>query len=81
MRIIVETASSKSIRLRIPTGLIINPLTAWIAAKVTQENDVTLTYEQACALFAALKDFKRTHGEWKLVEIESANGDFVEITI
>lgn len=81
MRIIVESASDKNIRITLPTGLIVNRLTALIAAKAARKNGSALSFDQACSFISALKDFKRAHGGWTLVEVESANGDYVEITI
>lgn len=81
MRIIVDTTNDKNIHITLPTGLILNRLTALIAAKAAQKNGVMVTYEQIYSLLTALKDFKRINGDWTLVEVESADGNYVKITI
>lgn len=81
MRIIVDTTNDKNIHITLPTGLILNRLTALIAAKAAQKNGIMVTYEQIYSLLTALKDFKRINGDWTLVEVESADGNYVKITI
>lgn len=81
MKIIVETKDLKNIRLYFPTGLVLNRLTALIASKTAEKNGNSLSFDQACCFISALKDFKRKHGKWTLVEVETASGDHVEITI
>lgn len=81
MKIIVTSSSHKNIRITLPTGLILNRLTARIVSKNAQQNGATLTYEQACGFISALKDFKRMNSGWKLIEVESAHGHHVEIIL
>ena len=80
MRIIVDTSSNKNIHICLPTGLILNRLTALIASKAAKKNGASLSFDQAYGFISALKDFKRMHGSWTLVEVESEGGDHVEIT-
>ncbi len=81
MKVIVETPNGRNIRIALPTGVILNRFSALIASKTAQKNGQTLTYEQAYSFMSALKDFKRQHHNWKLVEVESASGNHIEITI
>ena len=81
MKIIVETAGSKSIRIRFPTGLVLNRLIALIASKAAQKNGFSLSFDQAYGCISALKDFKRSRGDWTFVEVTSANGDYIKISI
>lgn len=81
MKIIVETPNSRNIRISLPIGLILNRLTARIVSKTAQQNGATLTYEQACGFISALKNFKRMNSGWKLIEVDSADGHHVEITL
>lgn len=81
MKIVVMEHGHRDFCLSIPTSFILNRFGAYIAAKAAQKNGSSLTYAQACAFITALKDFKRTHEGWKLVEVESANGSYVEITL
>lgn len=80
MRIYVNDSDGTNINIRIPTGLFLNRLTAFILFKILQP-EVPLTKEQAYALINALRRYKRTHPGWKLVEVHSAEGDVVEIRL
>ena len=85
MRIYVNDSDGTNINIRIPTGLFLNRLTAFILFKVLHTvpgvPEVPLTKEQAYALINALRRYKRTHPGWKLVEVHSADGDVVEIRL
>lgn len=77
MRIKVKENSRWALRLSIPTWLFLNRFTAFIISR----GDKDITYKQAWTLFRAIKTFRRRNGKWKLVEVHSADGDEVEITI
>ncbi len=81
MKIVVIAPGKRNFRLRIPTSFALNRFGAYMAAKAAQKNGSALTYEQALTFITAIKDFKRTHEGWKLVEVESANGNYVEVTL
>lgn len=81
MKISIIGANERHIRLIIPTSLILNRLSAFIAAKAVQKTGVTLTYEQIYSIIKAAKSFKRTHSDWKFAEVISRNGECVEIVI
>ncbi len=77
MRIRVKEKSRWSFRFTIPTWLFLNRFTAFVISR--GDNDIT--YKQAWKLFQEIKAFRRRNGKWKLVEVHSAGGDQVEITI
>lgn len=80
MRIKVNDGSNLNINLRIPTGLIFNRLFAYfLFPKAAEQYGVTISRRQSIAFVKAIKDYKRTHPDWKIVEVESANGEIVEI--
>lgn len=86
MRIYVKDNDGTNINIRIPTGLFLNRLTAFIMVKVLNTapgvpSSIRLTKEQAYALIKALKRYKWTHPGWKLVEVHRAEGDVVEIRL
>ena len=85
MRIYVHDSDGTNINIRIPTGLFLNRLTAFILVKILHTlpgmPDVHLTGEQTYALIKVLKRYKWTHPGWKLVEVHSAEGDVVEIRL
>lgn len=85
MKVYVNDSDGTNINLRIPTGLLLNRITTTILFKILNTvpgvPDLPLTKEQAFLLLKALKDYKKSHPGWKLVEVHSADGDVVEITV
>ena len=86
MRVYVNDNDGTNIRIRIPTGLFLNRITALILSKVLNTvpgipDDIKLSKEQAYLFLKIIKEFKKTHPGWKLVEVHSAEDDVVEITI
>lgn len=77
MRIKIKENSRWSFRLSIPNWLLLNRLNAFIISR----GDNGVTYKQAWKMFQEIKAFRRRNGKWKLVEVHSAEGDEVEITI
>ena len=65
----------------IPTGLFCNRLTAGIAAKAMEQNGWTATPSQMAKLFRCLRQTKRRHPDWILVEVQSADGDNVIVKL
>ncbi len=86
MRVYVNDSDGTNINIRIPTGLLLNRLTALILSKVLTTvpgipGDIKLSKEQAYLFLKIIKDFKKSHPGWRLVEVHSADGDVVEITL
>ncbi len=81
MRVYVKEDTGQKIDIRIPTGLALNRVTAGIVAKVMQKNGVEITKNQMKMLVKAVKDYKKHHPDWKLVEIQDADGEQVEIVL
>lgn len=81
MKISVIEPGKRSICVQIPTFLVLNRVGAHIVVKAARKNGALLTFNQVYALITVLKDFKRTHADWKLAEVESADGKYVSITI
>ena len=80
MRITVQS-DDVNLRIPIPTGLVLNDLTAGLAPKLMAQNGVTITTKQARKFIRAMKKYKRRHRDWVLVEVQSADGDYVEIKL
>ena len=70
-----------NLRIPIPTGLVFNDLTAALVPKFMEQNGVTITAKQARKFIRAMRKFKRRHRDWTLVEVQSAEGDYVEIKL
>lgn len=80
MRITVRSGDFK-LRIPIPTGLVLNDLTAGLVPKIMEQNGMTITTKQARKLIRAMKKYKRRHRDWTLVEVQSSRGDYVEIKL
>ena len=65
------------ITLLFPTGLVLNRLTVHFIPM----GDTRLTRKQAVRLIRELKRCKKRFPGWKLVEVESADGENVEIKL
>ncbi len=80
MKIIVKSEDT-DLHFTLPTGLLLNRMTARCVPGMLQKNGLTVTPEQAAAFVKALKKWKKQHKHWNLVEVQCADGTFVEITI
>lgn len=82
MRIKVNDGDDINIDLRFPSGLAFNRFFAYLLyPKAAEQYGVTITREQSVALVNAIKEYKRAHPDWKIVEVENANGTIVEIKL
>lgn len=84
MRINV-TDGERSICIPLPTSLIFSDLTAYIGTKAIEkyvpERARYFNDYQLKALFRAIRQIKRQRGSWVLVDVQSADGQTVKITI
>ena len=81
MKISVTAPNERNILLRLPSGLIFNRLTAYVAAAFLKKYAFPLNGSQIHALLAAMKDIRRENGGWTLVEIHTLDGTNVEIVV
>ena len=79
MRIEVKNMGDRDIHLRIPTGLLFNPVTALTIPAAAKSQGGHITARQAMAFIKALYDCKRRFPNWVMVEVENADGGKVEI--
>lgn len=80
MKIIVKEAEH-NIRLSLPTGLLLNRCVAGIACRKAEKHGVRISPQQMRALFKGLKDYRRTHPNWVLAEVEGAKGEYVLVKL
>ena len=77
--------NERSVRLRLPTGLVFNKGTVWLANHVARKyaGDAMkdIPPEALDRLFAELRRIKGIHGSWDLVEVKSADGNEVLIQL
>lgn len=81
MLITVNEGRRKSTHLHIPNGLVLNGLSAVFLSAKLKDRDMDISGKQLRILFRAIKVYKSTHPEWKLVEIHSHDGEIVEIML
>ncbi len=83
MRIIVKSGSHTDVNLAIPTNLIFNRVAILLLMHICkkQEVELPLSKEQFIDLMKVVKKYRRHHPSWKLVEVESADGERVEISL
>lgn len=84
MRIGVKD-SDTNLRLRFPTGLVLNRLTVEILWRVfrkkIREGEIPITKAQVMTLIRAAKTYKRRHPDWVLVEVDGHDGDQVMVKL
>lgn len=81
MKILVKEHGGHTIRLIFPSGLVLNSLSASFLPKYLEEQGIHITREQARFFIKELNRFRKRHKDWKLVEVQDADGDFVEIRL
>ncbi len=81
MGIIIREGTGKTVHLRLPTGLIMNGVSAAVLSARLRAQGVDISAKQLRILFHAIKEYQNAYPDWKLVEVESGNGTLVEIVI
>ena len=81
MKILVKEHGGHTIRLIFPSGLVLNSLSASFLPKYLEEQGIHITREQARVFIKELNRFGKRHKDWKLVEVQDADGYFVEIRL
>lgn len=79
MRIEIHSQGKRSFRLRIPNWLLGNRLSLAIFEGINGEQGFRLTATQMRAILKIIKEYRKTHPGWQLLDIRSSNGDSVEI--
>ena len=80
MKIRVDSGG-KTIKIGIPDGLLLNPVTAMVLPGLLRKYSVCITRKQAMAMIKAIHAYHRKNPGWKLLELKGADGDIVEISI
>ena len=77
----VRAKDGPNLTIPIPTGLLCNRLTAGFSAKMMEQNGMHATPEQMVRFFRAVRQYKRKHPDWVMVEVESSTGDYVYVKL
>lgn len=90
MKIVIDEGNNAGHRLvfYLPVSVVLNNFVASIAPKYLKKCGVDMTKEQAKKTVKELRKcvkhlraYKRKHPEWKLLEVEGSDGEYIEITI
>ncbi len=81
MHITVNEGGGKNIHLRLPNGLMLNRLSAMLLSAGLKDKNMNISGKQLHILFRAIKAYKATHPEWKLIEAHNHDGEIVEIVV
>lgn len=81
MQIVVRSPGARGIQIRLPSAVVLNPLTARAFSAFLKQKGVQITVKQAFAILGAINRYRRSHPEWVLVEVQSSDGEWIEITI
>ena len=79
MKITVQGNSSAN--MSIPSGLVLNDISASVLPLLLRKHGITITGKQARSLVKALNRYRKNHPEWVLVEVHSAQGEDVLIKL
>ena len=77
----VRAKDGPNLTIPIPTGLLCNRLTAGFSAKMMEQNGMHATPEQMVRFFRGVRQYKRKHPDWVMVEVESSTGDYVYVKL
>ncbi len=80
MKISIKSDDLK-LTLRLPTGLILNRLTAGIVCRKLKKEGIHLTRKQTVLFIKELKKYKKKHRDWNLVEISENDTNSIVIKI
>ena len=96
MRVYIKSKEAPTIRIMLPTGLLLNSFTAKVGARCinryikseeekgageTNNENCRITAEQALALFEEIQRCRQKYPGMYLVDIESADGEIVKIKL
>lgn len=81
MKIVVNSKDGTNIILPFPTGLMLNSAMAGIGMKYLKQHGINISKKQSSAFIKELNRFRRKHRDWVLVEVQSADGDYVKIKL
>lgn len=81
MRIVVKSKEGPNIWLPIPSCLILNRFAAGWVAKGLEDQGMHITKQQAEIFIKELNRYRRKHRDWVMVEVNSAQGDYVKVKL
>ena len=73
--------NGKDITLRLPTGLILNRFVIHKALEKAGGEEAGLSREDTARLLDEISRIREKQGSWLLVEVDSADGEHVEVVL
>jgi len=82
MKVVIKSEKTR-IFILLPTALFLNRLTATIATKIikSKQPSIDISAKDIMELINSIKKYKRKHKRWELVNISSADGENVFISL
>lgn len=82
MKIIIKS-NEKKFFIILPTALILNRLTAIIATQVIKNKwpSIDISTKDFIKLIHSIKKYKKKNKHWEVLNISSANGEFILICL
>lgn len=77
----ISVNGDPNINLAIPSGLVLNSLTASLLPLYLRKYDVHIPAAQARKFIRALNRYRKAHPEWVLVEVLSSQGEAIRIRL
>lgn len=74
MQIVVRDGVGTNIRLRIPTGLVLNRIIVLVARTVLKSQGIDVPREAALHFLAEIRTCQRHHRDWVLAEVHRSGG-------
>ena len=81
MKLIIQNGSGEKHNISLPTGMVLNRISAGIVCGILKKHDVEIQKKQLVELLKVAKNYKKCHPEWKLLEVDDASGEHVEIIV
>ena len=81
MEIVVESNSERTVRIPIPTGLVLNRFFAAVISSELKKKNVEIPPARLYRLFREIRKYKRRHPEWTLVDVQRTDGEHVTVKL
>lgn len=81
MKLMIQEKNGEKHNINLPTGMVLNRVSAGIVCRVLKKYDVELQKKQLVELMKVAKNYKKLHPEWKLLEVDDVGGEHVEVII
>lgn len=81
MKVIVKETTGTDVNLPLPSGLVFNPVSATILAGLCKKYGVAVSRKQMVDFLKLVREYKKNHPDWRFIEVDSPDGEHVEIVL